>query len=76
MLVSCTVLAIYSALLYIPLAGHLSAGYVSDNVRRGCGALMVGLTTFIILVQFLIPLAICWWFMRRKHDQGRLEVAS
>jgi hypothetical protein len=28
------------------------------------------------LVQPLIPLAICWWFMRRKQDQGGVQLAS
>jgi hypothetical protein len=28
------------------------------------------------LMQFFIPLAIGWWFMRRKHDNGRLQMAS
>jgi hypothetical protein len=28
------------------------------------------------LIQFLFPLAIGLWFMRRKHDQGQLQLAS
>jgi hypothetical protein len=28
------------------------------------------------LTQFLVPLAIGWWFMRRTRDQGRLQLAS
>ncbi len=32
--------------------------------------------TIVQLVQFLVPLAIGWWFLRRKHDQGQLQLAS
>jgi hypothetical protein len=28
------------------------------------------------LMQFLVPLAIAWWFMRRKGDEVRLQLAS
>lgn len=28
------------------------------------------------LCQFIVPLAIGWWFMRRTRDQGRLQLAS
>jgi hypothetical protein len=28
------------------------------------------------LMQFLVPPAIGWWFMRRKRDNGRLQMAS
>ena len=67
MLVSCTVLAMYAAMLYMPGVGYTTEG------QHG---MAVGLTTCVILAQSLVPLAIGWWFMRRKHDQGRLEFAS
>jgi hypothetical protein len=28
------------------------------------------------LMEFIVPLAIGWWFLRRKPDQGRLQLAS
>lgn len=70
MLVSCMVLAAAAAAqsLRVFLAGYETAE------RYSCPPL--GLMASVILVQFLPPLAIGWWFMRRKHLQGRLEVAS
>jgi hypothetical protein len=32
--------------------------------------------TLIILAQLLVPLAIGWWFLRGKRDQGRLQLAA
>lgn len=67
MLVSCTVLAMFAAMLYIPRVGYAT----EEN-----GPLLVGLATCFILAHSLVPLAIGWWFMRRKHDQGQLELAA
>ncbi len=35
----------------------------------------LGLRICVIIAQLVVPLAIGWWFMRRKHDQGQLEPA-
>jgi len=42
---------------------------------------LYGLFVWIILsprqlMQFLVPLAIGCWFMRRKHDQSQLQLVS
>ena len=39
-----------------------------------CGRSWVALTQ--LLVNLIVPLAIAWWFIRRKHDQGQLQLAS
>jgi len=72
MLVSCAVLAMYIAVLFSRQAA--SATYATE----GHGSVSVGLVMCLILGlgQALVPLAIAWWFMRRKHDQGQLELAS
>ncbi|MFH0901082.1 MAG: hypothetical protein V2A73_10670 [Pseudomonadota bacterium] len=67
MFVSCTVLATFAAMGSFRLTIHGS---------ENSAGLPIGLTTCIILAQFLIPLAIGWWFMRHKHDQGELQPAS
>ncbi len=36
----------------------------------------LSLRTCVIVWQLIIPAAICWWFMRRKHDQGQLQLAA
>ena len=28
------------------------------------------------LLHFITPVAIGWWFLRRRHDQGQLQLAS
>jgi hypothetical protein len=28
------------------------------------------------LMEFIVPLAIGWWFLRRKPDQGQLQLAT
>ncbi len=67
MVVSCSVLATFTAML--------SLGITTDVAGSGAG-LPIGLAMFIILAQFLIPLATCWWFLRRTPDQSRLKFAS
>jgi hypothetical protein len=72
MLVSCTALAAYIAVLFSRQTA--SATYATD----GHGAVSVGLVMCLILGlgQALVPLAIAWWFMRRKHGQAQLELES
>jgi hypothetical protein len=62
MVVSCTVLATFAPMLSFRLANN--------------AGLPIALTMCIILAQFLVPLAIGRWFMRRKHGQRQLELAS
>ncbi len=66
-LVSCTVLAMHAAILTLPSVGYAVGEF---------GALQLAMKICMASTQCLIPLAIGWWFIRRKHDQGRLELAS
>ncbi len=61
MLVSCIVVAMSAALRCSPF------WYGSDPPS---------IMTCITLAQFVVPLAIGWWFMRRKRGQGQLQLAS
>ena len=70
MSVSCTVLAIFAATQSLPLRSWFE--YDADGKHH----FFVGLWACVSLAQFLTPLAIGWWFMRRKRDQGQLQVAS
>ncbi len=70
MFLSCLMLATFGAMQSLQI---LLAGYETTEGHR---RLPIALTMCIILAQILIPLAIGWWFMRRKHDQGQLELAS
>ncbi len=40
------------------------------------GLIVDTLLNFRFLLHFIAPLAIGWWFLRRKHDQGQLQLAS
>jgi hypothetical protein len=40
------------------------------------GELRPDLTACCSLAQIVIPIAVGWWFLRRKHDQGQLQLAS
>ncbi len=68
--VSCLVLATFGAMQSLLQICSSSSGQ-HDSL-----SLWIGLMTCISLAQFLTPLAIGWWFMRRKHDQGHLQLAS
>jgi hypothetical protein len=70
MFVSCMVLAIFAATESFPLRRLFE--YDSDGQHHFC----VGLWACFSLAQFLTPLAIGWWFMRRNRDQGQLQLAS
>lgn len=37
---------------------------------------LIPLTTCNILTDCIVPLAIGWWFLRRKHHRGELQLAS
>jgi hypothetical protein len=70
MLVSCMVLAV-------------SATQSSQGRRlfeyddpQGQHHFVVGLWICVTLAQVLTPLAIGWWFLRRKRDPGQLQPAS
>jgi hypothetical protein len=69
MLVACTVLAVYAAATRSPQGGHWFAYY--DGV--GQHHVVAVLWMCITLAQVLVPLAIGWWFLRRKHDPGQLQ---
>ncbi len=84
MLLSCAMLAVLSALFLctakvsgIPGENWLRLGINSpQSISR-----LYGLFGWIILsprqlMQFLVPLAIGWRFMRRKHDRDQLQLAS
>jgi uncharacterized membrane protein YobD (UPF0266 family) len=62
-LVSCGVLGLFAMMNCSPLKWFFLSVSVSSK-------------TCIILSQLFIPLAICWWFMWRKHDQGQLQLAA
>ena len=82
MLLSCAMLAVLSALFLctakvsaIPGDNWLRLGINSpQSISRLYGSFVWIILSPRQLMQFLVPLAIGWWFMRRKH--GQLELAS
>ena len=68
MFVSCIVLAVYAAMQC--LDGHYFE-YEANGQHHSC----VGLMMCFTLAQFMVPLAIGWWFMRRESE-GQLQLAS
>jgi hypothetical protein len=84
MLLSCAMLAVLSALFLC--TARVSAIPEENWLRLGINfpqsiSHLYGTFVWIILsprqlMQFLVPLAIGWWFLRRKHDQGQLQLAS
>lgn len=71
MLVSCAVLAVC-----VPLQNLLIGSGFEYYTASGTYHSLVGLWVCSILVQFVVPLAIGWGFMRRMHGQGDLQLAS
>jgi hypothetical protein len=67
MFVSCTVLATFAAMESFGLW---------INVSEDSAGFRIGLVACIVLAQFLVPLAIGWRFMRRRHDRRQLGLAS
>jgi len=83
-LLSCTMLAVLAALpmctakvSLVPAESWARIGlWYPDSVGH-----LYYLFTWIFchpqqLIQFIAPLAIGWWFLRRKHDQGQLQLAA
>jgi len=70
MIVSCAVLAAFGATQSFIVA------MMYHNSGEEHGLLSVGFRMCVILAHFLVPLAFGWWFLRRKHDQGQLQLAS
>jgi hypothetical protein len=83
-LMSCVVLAatalmpICSARLSdIPGKSRLAVGYWNPlYIEHLVGTIVWCFCNPQQLLQFLVPLAIGWWFMRRKRNQGQLQLAS
>jgi uncharacterized membrane protein len=71
MLVSCAVLAVC-----VPLQNLLIGSGFEYYTASGTYHSLVGLWVCSILVQFVVPLAIGWGFVRRMHGQGDLQLAS
>jgi hypothetical protein len=62
--ISCAVLATFAAMLSLACSGKSS-----DSLG--------GLEVYsLIALQFVVPLAIGWWFLRRQRDAGQLQLAS
>jgi hypothetical protein len=59
-LVACMMLAVYAA----------TQSFLEIHSLEVVG------TACPILAHFLVPLAVGWWFPRRKHDEGQLQLAS
>ena len=77
-LVACVAMAMFGALIgwqHLENVTHLQCiggfGWETDAVvySFGCHSLMQ-------LLQFLVPLAVGLWFLRRKHSQSQLQLAS
>jgi len=78
MVVSCVVLAAMAIPCWcvnFRLANHSVASCNVGLWIPGWGA-WCPLTTIRSLIQPFVPLAIGWWFLRRKHDQGQLQLAA
>jgi Na+/melibiose symporter-like transporter len=75
-LVACVILAIVaSAPCYWLGAGryyHFAASWAGLWFGLREGWILVAQH----FVQFIIPLTIGWWFLRRKRDKGQLQLAS
>jgi hypothetical protein len=69
MFVSCIVLAVCAATQCFQ--GHYFEYYASGQYHS-----CVGLMMCITLAQLVVPLAIGWWFIRHKRDQGQPQLAS
>jgi hypothetical protein len=64
--ISCTVIVTFEAMKLFDFAMEMSRQHI----------LSIPLTLCDILAGFLVPLAIGWWFMRRKREQGQLQLAA
>jgi hypothetical protein len=72
MVVSCIVLAVCEAIQ------NFQCGVFGYYDTKGLYNFYDSLTTCFTLAEITAPLAIgwWWWFLRRKHDEGRLQLAS
>lgn len=80
MLMSCATLAVLGSMCYCfvnlsPVPGHQALLW-GGGIPMTIGQLASAFFRPRQLLQFIVPLAIGWWFMRRKHDQGRSQLAS
>ncbi len=80
MLLSCAMLAVLGSMSHCfanlsPSPGHHALLW-GGGIPITIGQLASVFCRPRQLLQFLIPLAIGWWFLRRKHDHGQLQVAS
>jgi hypothetical protein len=64
--ISCTVIVTFEAM----------GLFNSAMCWRQHSGLLNPLMTCRILADCIVPPAIGWWFLRRKHDQGQLQLAS
>ncbi len=73
-LASCATLAVLasSAAFWRAGSGHWMFGLLWPGVWNGGGWLALAQH----LVNLIVPLAIGWWFLRRRHDPGQLQLAS
>jgi hypothetical protein len=67
-LVSCMVLATFASMKSL----------LEISASGGQDGLLIGMAACISLAQFLVPLAIGWWFLRRRRErgQGQLQAAA
>jgi hypothetical protein len=71
MVVSCIVLAACAAMQTLQ-GRNFFEFYDTNGQHHVC----TGLWACVGLAQFLVPLGIGWWFMRRKREHGQLQLAS
>ena len=69
--VSCVLLAVQAGLCHFHVDPPDNV-FGADNVF----GMEFGLHSIVQVSQFLIPLAIGWWFLRRKDGEVRLQMAS
>lgn len=71
MLASCVVLAIVAAASGLQLTFAEAPGHGSVSLSFGIRS-----AELLMLVQFVVPLAVAWWFLSRSRPSGPLEPAD
>jgi hypothetical protein len=71
MITSCVVLAVLAALAGIQLTFAETPGHGSVSLSLG-----VGLTETVQMLQLLVPLAVAWWFARRRGERDVVSTTS